>query len=597
MSGIVQGIMNFIQSAFANFSDNFNRTTSGELGTSSSGGVWKSLRGVWFANGKAAKSTDLANTYPAANVEMTSASTTSSITVGAPQVISTTGTVGSISVGDGTTGTVGFFTAVITGMSSTTGLTAGSSLSATNGTGSLFGGSPSDVEVMSVDSSTQITYRVKGGTQPTAGTVTDISSRGPDGGAGVAIWVTDSGNWWGITYGRSINTSCNCSTCPTYSCAGFQNAPTGSYCASFTYSSAFAGNGTYSFTSAFACSGVYTYTSANACSGVYTYTSAYACSGTYTNYFAPSCNGTFTNPTGPNTYSSSTGVWCAAGYVSGTSFPCDGYSRYQGNSSCNGWSGGGYSCTGYTFSTYRSGGFRASNYYRINVCNSWSQAAFSCGGGWTAGGFYSVCVAWVANTTYFCPSGTNYYTTYSVASWKFLGATCNYSNYAAGLCNNQLYYTNPCTFQTYYTNPCTFQNYFTNPQGVSNYFSGPNCTGGSFTGFAPFCQLPVYGYTACNCQTCYPGYIRLIQSSSNVVSEVTRWSLASMAAAFKVVTNAATKVITIRPYKETAMTNQIGSDITYTATSATIAPKFGIVLGPSDHVQGSQLDNLDITSN
>jgi hypothetical protein len=70
-----------------------------------------------------------------------------------------------------------------------------------------------------------------------------------------------------------------------------------------------------------------------------------------------------------------------------------------------------------------------------------------------------------------------------------------------------------------------------------------------------------------------------------------------MAAAFKVVTNAATKVITIRPYKETAMTNQIGSDITYTATSATIAPKFGIVLGPSDHVQGSQLDNLDITSN
>jgi hypothetical protein len=70
-----------------------------------------------------------------------------------------------------------------------------------------------------------------------------------------------------------------------------------------------------------------------------------------------------------------------------------------------------------------------------------------------------------------------------------------------------------------------------------------------------------------------------------------------MAAAFKVVTNSVTKVITIRPYKESSMTNQIGSDLTYTATGATISTKFGVVLGPSDQVQGDKLDDFNISSN
>ena len=68
-------------------------------------------------------------------------------------------------------------------------------------------------------------------------------------------------------------------------------------------------------------------------------------------------------------------------------------------------------------------------------------------------------------------------------------------------------------------------------------------------------------------------------------------------ATFKVVTNAATKVITIRPYKESAMTTQIGSDLTHTATSAIVSPKFGVVLGPSDQVQGDKLDDFNISSN
>jgi hypothetical protein len=85
--------------------------------------------------------------------------------------ISTTGTVGSI------TGT-GPWTATITGMTSTAGLVVGSSLAATAGTGTLFGGSPTSVIVASIVSATSITYTVTGGTTPTAGTVTTITTTG-----------------------------------------------------------------------------------------------------------------------------------------------------------------------------------------------------------------------------------------------------------------------------------------------------------------------------------------------------------------------------------------------------------------------------------
>jgi hypothetical protein len=84
----------------------------------------------------------------------------------ADAIISTTGTVGSISG-------AGPWTATITGMSSTTGLTPGKPISATAGTGSIGTGT---ITVASVIGSTSITISVAaaGGSTPTAGTVTNI---------------------------------------------------------------------------------------------------------------------------------------------------------------------------------------------------------------------------------------------------------------------------------------------------------------------------------------------------------------------------------------------------------------------------------------
>jgi hypothetical protein len=114
-------------------------------------------------------------------------------------VVSITGTVGSI------TGT-GPWTAAITGMTNTSGLIPGAAITATNGAGTI--GTGGTAVVFSVDSSTSITYTYTGGTAPTTGTVTDITTTGPtdvtaDGGGitlkgttdKTILWVDSTDSW------------------------------------------------------------------------------------------------------------------------------------------------------------------------------------------------------------------------------------------------------------------------------------------------------------------------------------------------------------------------------------------------------------------
>jgi len=82
-------------------------------------------------------------------------------------IISTTGTVGSISG-------AGPWTATISGMSTTTGLAVGDSITATAGTGSI-GGGAGTYEVLTIPGNTSITFRATGGTTPTAGTITNVT--------------------------------------------------------------------------------------------------------------------------------------------------------------------------------------------------------------------------------------------------------------------------------------------------------------------------------------------------------------------------------------------------------------------------------------
>lgn len=57
-------------SVFKTFIDNFNRSTSGNLGTPSGGGVWVATSGTWTADGTKGTSATAASSYPIASAEL-----------------------------------------------------------------------------------------------------------------------------------------------------------------------------------------------------------------------------------------------------------------------------------------------------------------------------------------------------------------------------------------------------------------------------------------------------------------------------------------------------------------------------------------------
>ncbi|NDB58476.1 hypothetical protein EB001_08530 [bacterium] len=101
----------------------------------------------------------------------------------------------------------------------------------------------------------------------------------------------------------------------------------------------------------------------------------------------------------------------------------------------------------------------------------------------------------------------------------------------------------------------------------------------------------------CNCSSSYPQSIKIIKSISGTVSTVTSWSVGTatdVIRAIKVITNG--NGITIRPYSDTSATTQIGSDLSYTATGATLTTRFGIVVAPATDGQGSGTGQITIQS-
>lgn len=120
--------------------------------------------------------------------------------------------------------------------------------------------------------------------------------------------------------------------------------------------------------------------------------------------------------------------------------------------------------------------------------------------------------------------------------------------------------------------------------------SGYGCTSYSTTCTSSYS----YSYS-CNCSTCYPPFIRILQSVSNTVSEIYKWTLSSAANSLKVITSGTS--ITAKAYSDNNLSTQIDSDFTYTANGATIETTFGIMVAPSSYAQGNSLDDFSVTTN
>jgi hypothetical protein len=98
-----------------------------------------------------------------------------------------------------------------------------------------------------------------------------------------------------------------------------------------------------------------------------------------------------------------------------------------------------------------------------------------------------------------------------------------------------------------------------------------------------------------SCSTCYPQYIRVIQSVANTVSVVTQWSIGTLASALKIKTSGSQ--ITVSAYSDSSMITQIGSDLVYTPTGVAITPAFGLTVIPSTYNQGYTTDAIEIKTN
>ena len=217
--------------------------------------------------------------------------------------------------------------------------------------------------------------------------------------------------------------------------------------------------------------------------------------------------------------------------------------------------------------------------------------------------------------------------TATVANWNYVAATynsninaynyqCNVASYPAatwnyscniynnGFCNNISQYPMVSPTQWVYTCNVVNNRYCNNsmyPIATYSYM----CNSASYPavyayGFGTNASYPEGNYNMvtfyeCNCQTCYPQYVRFIQSISGTVTTLTSWIVSTVVNSIKVTTsesNTTTKI-----YSDTNLITQIGSDLTYTPTGVTVTPQYGIMVKPSSYLQGNTIEEITIEVN
>lgn len=136
---------------------------------------------------------------------------------------------------------------------------------------------------------------------------------------------------------------------------------------------------------------------------------------------------------------------------------------------------------------------------------------------------------------------------------------------------------------------------------ICNSVSYPCASGGNFCSEAayPCAAWNASTFYSCNCQTCYPQYIRFIQSVSNTVSQLTSWTVSGIINSFRVIISAinpskTSATTTIKAYSDNNLSTQIGSDLTYTPTGVAINAKYGIMVKPSSYSQGTTIEEVSI---
>ena len=137
-----------------------------------------------------------------------------------------------------------------------------------------------------------------------------------------------------------------------------------------------------------------------------------------------------------------------------------------------------------------------------------------------------------------------------------------------------------------------------------NAYNSGNCNSSNSTRNCNSSSYPCNAFNAttfyqCNCQTCYPQYIRFIQSVSNVISQIAASTVSNIVNSFRVIISAinpskTAATATVRAYSDSNLSSQIDSDLVYTPTGVAINAKYGIMIKPSTYSQGNTIDEISI---
>ena len=199
-----------------------------------------------------------------------------------------------------------------------------------------------------------------------------------------------------------------------------------------------------------------------------------------------------------------------------------------------------------------------------------------------AGNYYETCLG--GNTNY-CSNGFNFntYNPITIAYYCCYGWNANRNcagNYPCSYSGGNGQYT----YASYPTNyPCGFTcTYWQSGNNGYSYWVTVNGSN-TETGYAGPYQ---------SCQTCYPQYLNIFKSVNNVITSVLSQTVSGIVQSLGISTSG--NQITVKTYSDTNMVTQIGSDVVYTATGATMPAKFGISVNPSSYNQGYSIDEVTI---